>query len=1079
MTGMNITEKNIPVVMSDIACTGQESVLAQCNRLDGEHKCPEDIGAQALCVPNNVEVLEKKSLSSNLGSTETVKCSLKNENQNKMVIWYEIGTTVRELKSEGRIVVNGGTLTIKNVQLHDGGTYECRGVRYTRFYTVYINAEFKNKRPQQKLMNGKPGVISCTAEGNPPPQFEWSKNENLLLEDDRFTQLSGGSLQIDRVRWQDKGTYTCSMKQTKGSERITVYHQRINVSVIVRPKVRLSGTSHNVLEGDNITLHCTVVDGFPKPQISWLKDELPLTEEKVTLVKRYITEEGEGTYTCVAKNEGGSANDSINIIIDAPPKLDASLKKDSMPVLLHSTLQLKCIERGDPEPNVTWTNNGTQLSNNNTFVITNVTFKDAGQYGCVAMNRAGNISGNIWIDVIAYPVVDVYPRNQTVPEGKTTNISCRAKGEPVPKLSWKFDEGEPPSTALIMNTSDGSLLQLPNTTKFMEGMYNCKGTNMAGEEHSTSTLHVLEKPTVVISGEPYQRKLEGDKLTLTCKTEDPTSQIRWTINTAFGGEKATITKNGDTSILIIEYVNVSDSGEYICEAKNAAGTAYSSVDVEVREKPNVMISGESTRRRLEGDKLILTCQATHLTSEIRWTINTVSGGKMATITKNGDRSILIIESVKVSDSGEYKCEDNNTAGYASSSVNVDVKGAPKEGVPLLMCSAAIEWYYIVGPVSAVAVTAFIAWYLCKRRTSGSSEQINDMSAESTDFEESHEMKLMEVEVDEWEISRDRIRLEEVIGSGAFGTVWRATLSRKNGKPGIRFVAAKCFKPTSGEEGRKALMREIGLGKALADSPLPNVVEFIGCVTTQIHPILIMEYLHCGDLLGFLRKSRGIADKYYHGQGEVAQLRTYDLVSFSKQIATAMGFLASRGIIHRDLAARNVLLDKNYVCKVTDFGLSYQNFKYGHGNAKKGCVPVKWTAPEILFEDASNLSTKSDVWSYGVVLYEIFTIGGIPYPGWSEAKTIAELQKGYRMPKPPHIANTMYHFMERCWQENPDFRPNFENIRKDLLSLIEKELYLGLLDESKYDGAKYSMVEDVCAAVSAKPRSKKKWSSLKY
>ncbi|XP_068748705.1 tyrosine kinase receptor Cad96Ca-like [Montipora capricornis] len=341
------------------------------------------------------------------------------------------------------------------------------------------------------------------------------------------------------------------------------------------------------------------------------------------------------------------------------------------------------------------------------------------------------------------------------------------------------------------------------------------------------------------------------------------------------------------------------------------------------------------------------------------------------------------------------------------------------------------------------------------------------------------MKWMDVEVDEWEISRDRIRLEEVIGSGAFGTVWRATLSRENGKPGIRFVAAKCLKPTSGEEGRNALMREIGLGKALADSPLPNVVQFIGCVTTQIHPILIMEYLHCGDLLGFLRKSRGIADKYYHGEGEVAQLRTYELVSFSKQIATAMGFLASRGIIHRDLAARNVLLDKNFVCKVTDFGLSYQNFKYGHGNAKKGCMPVKWTAPEILFGDASNLSTKSDVWSYGVVLYEIFTIGGIPYPGWSEAKTIAELQKGYRMPKPPHVANTMYHFMEKCWQENPDFRPNFENIRRDLLSLIEKELYLGLLDESKYDGAKYSMVEDVCAAASVKPSSKKKWTSLKY
>ncbi|XP_068720263.1 tyrosine kinase receptor Cad96Ca-like isoform X2 [Montipora capricornis] len=197
------------------------------------------------------------------------------------------------------------------------------------------------------------------------------------------------------------------------------------------------------------------------------------------------------------------------------------------------------------------------------------------------------------------------------------------------------------------------------------------------------------------------------------------------------------------------------------------------------------------------------------------------------------------------------------------------------------------------------------------------------------------MELLNVEVDKWEIPLGQISLEEVIGSGAFGTVWRATLSRGNGKRGIRFVAAKCF---------------------------------------SLHPILIMEYLPRGDLLGYLRKSRGIFDKYYRGKLQVAQLGTYDLMSFSNQIATGMVFLASRGIIHRDLAARNVLLDKNRVCKITDFGLSYQNFKYGHGNAKKGCIPVKWTAPEILFGDPANLSSKSDVWSFGVVLYEIFTIG---------------------------------------------------------------------------------------------------------
>ncbi|XP_015771021.1 PREDICTED: tyrosine kinase receptor Cad96Ca-like [Acropora digitifera] len=88
------------------------------------------------------------------------------------------------------------------------------------------------------------------------------------------------------------------------------------------------------------------------------------------------------------------------------------------------------------------------------------------------------------------------------------------------------------------------------------------------------------------------------------------------------------------------------------------------------------------------------------------------------------------------------------------------------------------------------------------------------------------------DADKWEISLKRITLEEVIGSGSFGTVWRAVLSSGNGQPGIQFVAAKCFTPTSGEEGRKSIMREIGLGKELGDSAHTNVVQFIGCVTTQ-------------------------------------------------------------------------------------------------------------------------------------------------------------------------------------------------------------------------------------------------------
>ncbi|XP_066029971.1 uncharacterized protein [Pocillopora verrucosa] len=321
------------------------------------------------------------------------------------------------------------------------------------------------------------------------------------------------------------------------------------------------------------------------------------------------------------------------------------------------------------------------------------------------------------------------------------------------------------------------------------------------------------------------------------------------------------------------------------------------------------------------------------------------------------------------------------------------------------------------------------------------------------------MNRLNANTDGWEIAVERLNFREYIGKGAFGSVWRALLGRSRGRPGNRTVAAKCYLPISGEKGRKALLRGIELLKLFGREGHENVVKFIGCVTVGAQPILIMEYLWRGDLLGYLRKSRGVFDQYHHGVGGVDHLTTYDMVLFAKQIAHGMTFLASRGIIHGDLAARNILLDEHRVCKLTDFGLSYQDFKYGPGNAKKGCIPIKWTAPEILFGHVAQLSTKSDVWSYGIVLYEIFTVGGIPYEGWSQSTTMKKIEEGYRLPKPEHIDDSLYAVMLNCWKYESASRPDFVKLYQTMDTYIKTKTYVDIFGDDKYDQDKYNFVDD--------------------
>ncbi|GLV31114.1 FER tyrosine kinase [Carabus blaptoides fortunei] len=255
----------------------------------------------------------------------------------------------------------------------------------------------------------------------------------------------------------------------------------------------------------------------------------------------------------------------------------------------------------------------------------------------------------------------------------------------------------------------------------------------------------------------------------------------------------------------------------------------------------------------------------------------------------------------------------------------------------------------------------------------------------------------------WELNNDDVILLEKIGRGNFGEVYKAQL-KSNGQE----VAVKTCKVQIPDEHKKKFLQE---GRILKQYDHPNIVKLIG-ICVQKQPIMIvMELVPGGSLLTFLR-NRGVT------------LKQCQLMAMCRDAAAGMRYLESKNCIHRDLAARNCLVgDKNTV-KISDFGMSREEEEYTVSDGMKQ-IPIKWTAPEAL--NFGKYTSLCDVWSYGILIWEIFSRGGTPYNGLTNAQARDKIDTGYRMPAPEGTPDQMYCLMNRCWEYNPEKRPHFDEI----------------------------------------------------
>ncbi|VDI62338.1 tyrosine-protein kinase Fer [Mytilus galloprovincialis] len=262
----------------------------------------------------------------------------------------------------------------------------------------------------------------------------------------------------------------------------------------------------------------------------------------------------------------------------------------------------------------------------------------------------------------------------------------------------------------------------------------------------------------------------------------------------------------------------------------------------------------------------------------------------------------------------------------------------------------------------------------------------------------------------WQLNNDDIALEMKIGNGNFGEVYKGLYKPKN-----QVVAIKTCRDTLSDDQRKKFLQE---GRILKQYDHPNIVQFIGIAAQRQPVMIVMEYVAGGALLSYLRK---------HGKTQSKK----QLTKMCEDAANGMAYLENKNCIHRDLAARNCLVGDNNVVKISDFGMSREEEEYTVSDGLKQ-IPIKWTAPEALLY--GKYTSLCDVWSFGILMWEIFSGGLTPYQGMSNAQARERVDAGYRMPASEGTPEAIYTLMKKIWEYNPTERPHFEAIRKELKSI---------------------------------------------
>ncbi|KAL6479974.1 hypothetical protein MHYP_G00110070 [Metynnis hypsauchen] len=971
------------------------------------------------------------------------------------------------------------------------------GTEYTSsaFLVMETGAKFYDLKlfPEDsplELMRGDVLVLNCTAlvEFNTGVEFKWAypgQKENRIVSLFSVRQImyqateATSILTIRNVNVNDSGFYTCSANSMETSlERfmLVIVHEKPFISLDYR-----NGSVVEATVGQKSVKLSVRVSAYPAPVTHWYKNLTLITRRPEFsrfksrdhhLEIRDVRKEDAGDYTVVLKNSAAAIEKKLHfiLIINVPPQIhEKEAAVPTNPYRRGSRQTLTCTATGYPPPTtISWQWRPWSPCDLNS---TNRTAARRGQRDEVPLCQD-------WIDLDLEHTVNTIDSMDTWLEpvdGKQKTVGRvvirNANVSAMYKCSAENKVGKDERLIYFYVTTipEGFGIEMEPTEEPLEQesvSLKCNADNYTYENLRWYRLDPQAVPPEDCKSLHQYAEALGGQLSFQA------SSNKWVLELTFPS------------------LQLQDEGNYVCEVQNRrSGEKHCHrkyVPVKALEAPRYRHNPTNQTVNVSAS-LQMECDVEGTPSpKLSWFKDNQPLHQVSGILLQDSNRTLSIQRVREEDAGIYTCIACNQRGCIHSSATVSVIGSDD--------STNVEIVILIGTgVIAVFFWVLLILIFCNvKRVNPADIKTNYLSIimDPGEVPLEEQCEYLPYDSNQWEIPRDRLRLGKVLGHGAFGKVVEASIYGNDKNSGLGTVAVKMLKEGATASEHKALMSElkilIHIGNHL------NVVNLLGACTKPNGPLMVVvEYCKYGNLSNYLRAKREFFLPYRDRSpktqsqvrrmmeaGQVEQrgchpssqshnanissptqlrgktspdstpsvekmddlwktpLTIEDLICYSFQVARGMEFLASRKCIHRDLAARNILLSENNVVKICDFGLARDIYKdpdyVRKGNAR---LPLKWMAPESIFDKV--YTSQSDVWSFGVLLWEIFSLGASPYPGIQIDEDFCKrLKDGTRMRAPDTASPEVYGIMLACWQGEPRERPTFPALVEILGDLLQ-------------------------------------------